>query len=377
MMWSLIIMQLPGCQTKFITISWLLIYNIFQAIGDVVGDAIMVTCARKDPVHGSSDLQMVHIVSVWLGGISGSVISSYANENFHPFIILRGFWVTSILFSILAFWIEEIHADKFSTPIENVKLSLRHIQKRIVFGSLIFLFISGAIIPSFSDIMYFWQINVLEFSKQTIALLTLISFWTASLGTFIYKFWLKNIEYRCIMILAHFIFAFASLTSFLLVSRISKNVFGLNDIFFSFFTGTLMDVLYVAFVLMPTLVLQTKIVPKNIEATVYSFFTSLLNLANTFISPIIGGIISDFFHVSKDDFTYLPTIILIQLAMCFIPILFIWLLPTNKDIDDYYEEVVKYNSEDQDSMYQSLDEVSMLSSSLLNKKGSNDPSKIA
>ena len=94
----------------------------------------------------------------------------------------------------------------------------------------------------------------------------------------------------------------------------------MNDIFFSFFTEAAADILYVAFIAMPTLVLQTKIVPKNIEATVYSFFTSFQNLANNFLSPIIGGMIANLFHVSKDDFTYFPTVLLIQIGTCFIPI---------------------------------------------------------
>ena len=222
MMWSLVVLQLPGFQNKYVTIWWLVLYNIFQAIGDVVGDAIMVTWARKDPVYGSGDLQMIHVVSVWIGGISGSIIASYANVYFHPFVILRGFWVTSIMFTVLAYWIEEIQVDQFVSPMENIKQSFQHISTRIVSGTLIFLLITWTIIPSFGDIMYYWMINELEFSKRTIALLTLIAYCTASFGTLMYNSWLKYMEYRHIMILAHFIFAFSWATSYLLVSRISK-----------------------------------------------------------------------------------------------------------------------------------------------------------
>ena len=64
MMLSLITLQLPGFQNKYITLTCLIVYNMFQAISDVVTDAIMVTCARNDPIHGSSDLQILHIVSL-------------------------------------------------------------------------------------------------------------------------------------------------------------------------------------------------------------------------------------------------------------------------------------------------------------------------
>ena len=372
MMWSLIVLQLPGFQNKYVTIWWLVLYNIFQAIGDVVGDAIMVTWARKDPVYGSGDLQMIHVVSVWIGGISGSIIASYANVYFHPFVILRGFWVTSIMFTVLAYWIEEIQVDQFVSPMENIKQSFQHISTRIVSGTLIFLLITWTIIPSFGDIMYYWMINELEFSKRTIALLTLIAYCTASFGTLMYNSWLKYMEYRHIMILAHFIFAFSWATSYLLVSRISKNVLHMNDIFFSFFTEAAADILYVAFIAMPTLVLQTKIVPKNIEATVYSFFTSFQNLANNFLSPIIGGMIANLFHVSKDDFTYFPTVLLIQIGTCFIPIWFIWLLPTNKEIDDYYENVIKSDSETQNLINTNRNEFSVPKNLLMRRKAPSD-----
>lgn len=261
-MLSLIILQLPGFQNKYITLTCLIVYNMFQAISDVVTDAIMVTCARNDPIHGSSDLQILHIVSLWAGGIVGSVVSSYVNEHFHPFVIFRGFWVTSIMFTIFAFCIKEIQLDQNTSAIENVKLSLQHISRGLVLGPLVFLFISGSIIPSFSDITYYWMITVLEFSKRTIALLALIAYCTAFVGTFIYNSWLKNIEYRYIMVLAHAVIAFAWGLSFLQVSRISKEVFGMNDIFFSFVSDAALDILYVAFVVMPTSVVQTKIVPK-------------------------------------------------------------------------------------------------------------------
>ena len=154
-------------------------------------------------------------------------------------------------------------------------------------------------------------------------------------------------EYRHIMILAHFAIAFNWTMTFLIVSRISKDVFGINDIVFSFFAEAAAYCLYVAFVGMPTLVLLTKIVPKNIEATIYSFFTSLQNLSIRFFCPMVGGIITDAFRITKDDFTNLSVVILIQIATSLIPIIFVCILPTNKEVDNYHEEVIKSNLETQ------------------------------
>lgn len=195
---------------------------------------------------------------------------------------------------------------------ENIKISLAHMSKGIVFGTLIFMLISRAVIPSYSDIMYYFMINVLDFSKKTIALLALASFSTAILGSFAYNIFLKKCEFRVTMVIAHITIGFAIMITYLLVSRISKEVLGINDILFSLFTDAALEILFVAFVFMPMLVVQTKIVPKNVEATVYSVFASLRNLASDFVSPIIGGLIADNYHVSKDNFDHIGTIVIIQ-----------------------------------------------------------------
>lgn len=161
--------------------------------------------------------------------------------------------------------------------------------QRIVFGTVLFIFISRSMVPSYSDIMYYWMINVLQFSKKTIALLALTSFFTAIAGTFLYKTFLKNFEYRCLMFTAQLIIALSVLVTLMLVTRFSKEVLGINDIFFAFFTDATIEVMYSAFVYMPTLVIQTRIVPKNVEATVYSVISSLRNIANAFVSPLVGG----------------------------------------------------------------------------------------
>jgi Na+/melibiose symporter-like transporter len=175
-------------------------------------------------------------------------------------------------------------------------------SRRIVLGTMIFMLISRAVIPSYSDIMYYFMINVLEFSKKTIALLALVAFTTAIFGSFVYNMLLKKLEFRLTMVLAHLTIGAAIMSAFLLVSRISKEVLGINDVLFSFFTDAALEILFVAFVFMPTLVVQTKIVPKNVEATVYSVFASLRNLAHDCISPFIGGIIANRFSVTRENF---------------------------------------------------------------------------
>jgi len=53
---------------------------------------------------------------------------------------------------------------------------------------------------------------------------------------------------------------------------------------------------------MPTLVMQARIIPKNVEGTIFALFMSLNNLSGSFIAPMFGAALADKFGVSSEDF---------------------------------------------------------------------------
>ena len=120
--------------------------------------------------------------------------------------------------------------------------------------------------------------------------------------------------------------------NYLFVSGFSRVVLHINDKFFCLFTDVGAEVLFQAFVYMPTLVVQTKIIPKNIEGTMFALFMSLGNLANGFVSPMFGATLATWFGVDEDDFSALSILVLIQFGLSFLPMLMIPVLPTNKQI---------------------------------------------
>ena len=142
------------------------------------------------------------------------------------------------------------------------------------------------------------------------------------------------------MIIAHVVIAIAVLGIYWLVTRISYRIFGINDYIFAFFGDAVIETLFVAFIYMPTLVLQTKVVPKNTEATVYSFFSSLMIFANQFVSPLFGSFIANLFGVTKDNFDQIGTIVLIEFVLSLAPLALIWILPTNQDIQEFHDKLL-------------------------------------
>lgn len=80
---------------------------------------------------------------------------------------------------------------------------------------------------------------------------------------------------------------------------------------FCLFTDVGGEILFQALVIMPTLVMQARIIPKNIEGTMFALFMSLSNMSSSFISPLFGATLATAFDVSSNNFTNLPILVLI------------------------------------------------------------------
>jgi hypothetical protein len=112
-------------------------------------------------------------------------------------------------------------------------------------------------------------------------------------------------------------------------------VLGINDLGFCLFTDVLGEILFQAFVCMPTLVVQAKIIPANIEGTMFALFMSMSNLSNGFVAPFVGACLSTAYGVTDEDFTRLPTLVTIQFLCSFLPLLMIPMLPNNKQLSNF------------------------------------------
>lgn len=62
---------------------------------------------------------------------------------------------------------------------------------------------------------------------------------------------------------------------------------------------------------MPTVVMQARIIPKQVEGTIFALFMSLNNLSGQFIAPLFGATLADHFGVSSEDFRMFPLLIMI------------------------------------------------------------------
>ena len=61
---------------------------------------------------------------------------------------------------------------------------------------IFYLIISGFLVPTFGSFNYYFLLDVVKISKFTYAMLTVLTFVNIFIGTFIYKQWLKECEFR-------------------------------------------------------------------------------------------------------------------------------------------------------------------------------------
>ena len=61
------------------------------------------------------------------------------------------------------------------------------------------------------------------------------------------------------------------------------------------------DTLYIAFVTLPSMVLFAKLIPPNIESSMFAMLTGLVNLSNFFLAKSLGNFINSFVGVNEQN----------------------------------------------------------------------------
>lgn len=106
------------------------------------------------------------------------------------------------------------------------------------------------------------------------------------------------------------IFLFLIFFNYLFIARITKR-FGIPDLASAIFSDIAFEVLIIAFIQLPTMVVAAKIIPSSIEATGYALFTSCGHFAGHVIAPTWGAFIAKQLNVSKADYSNMEYLILI------------------------------------------------------------------
>ena len=100
------------------------------------------------------------------------------------------------------------------------------------------------------------------------------------------------------MVIACFTNLFGSVTCILFVRQI---YFGMDPLVFMIMTSTVTDLLQDSFQRLPGMVLFAKMIPSNIESSMFAMLTGLMNLSNGFSAKQLGIFINRWVGVHEDN----------------------------------------------------------------------------
>ena len=193
--------------------------------------------------------------------------------------------------------------------------------------SVLFFLLLGCLVPSFGEFFYYYQLEVVGFSKFTYAAIGSLGFFYLVIAMQFYNWYLKDRETIIMMVIACFTNLIGSIGCILFVR---KMYFGMDPLVFMIMTSTVTDLLQDAFQRLPGMVLFAKMIPSNIESSMFAMLTGLMNLSNGFTSKMVGNGINYFVGVKEKSLEQLWILYVIQAACSLLPLLFIWLVPSKK-----------------------------------------------
>jgi len=109
--------------------------------------------------------------------------------------------------------------------------------------------------------------------------------------------------------------------------------FGLSPFYFMMISDAAIGELLSVIDLIPTGIVFAKLIPNNVEASVYALITGLINFANFFLNRMLGNFINTFVKVRRDSLDKLWQLYAIASVLSFLPLFFLWLVPSRKSIE--------------------------------------------
>ena len=139
-------------------------------------------------------------------------------------------------------------------------------------------------------------------------------------GTILYNVLLDQNEVRTMVVIACFVNLFGAVMSLLFVRNI---LLGMSPYLFTLFSTAVSEILYILFITLPSEVLFPKLIPTNIETSMFSITAGITNFGNLVMGKQLGNFVNLFFDVERENLEDLWKLYVIQCICCLLPLFFI------------------------------------------------------
>ena len=318
----------------------LILSEFSQAVCDVIADAIMVEEARKDPEGGSGALQSYCWFVLSVGGVVGSPLGGIMLDYIRPQLVIAIMGICPMLLVVVATILKE-EKTNLGVSCNTIKLRLTALwnaaKEPTIHRSLIFLYLSSMISPSYPELMVYYMKDELNFTTTFLSIINTTGFIALALGSLCYSSFFKLWNFRSIVALGQILMTLVSLLDLALVTRFNLTL-NIPDTVFALGGDSVQNMVGFAFKGMPIMVLSAKLCPEGIEATLFALFTSVMNLSSA-SSVFFGGVLTEALGVSADDYSLMWVLMLVRSLTKLIPLVFINLLPSRvvQPTDEFIE----------------------------------------
>jgi folate/biopterin transporter len=331
--------------------------NLTLSFCSILGEAIVVELSQLETEN--QDSKAKDLVSMFFFAKTlGEVISSYLKGLFVDIMPLRTIFFIACFIPIMLIIsglilvekppcherknsaLPEEEDDLIETQVQKIKSNpessevknslfqefVSFICQRSILTPLMFIIIFKAT-PSFYDPFFYFKTNELKINATDLGKIYCCSSIAVLIAILIYKAYMKDINFKKMIIIGTIISFLISLSCFLLVLRVNIK-YGISDFTVLLFATSFMSFVG-EFVLLPILSLACVLCPKNLEGTVYSVFMSCLNFGGI-LSSLNGGILTSMMGITTKNYDNLHWLILISKICTLLP------LPMLLCIDDKY-----------------------------------------
>lgn len=191
-----------------------------------------------------------------------------------------------------------------------------------------------ALTPTSESAVWFFMteptsVGGLGFSMHMIAIMSCLGNLTSIVGTLLYRAIAPLVRFNTLFAGCTVVISLVSMTQTILVNRWNL-AYGLGDWMFAIGDDIMADVLG-QIMIMPIMIMIAKLCPPGIEGTMYASILSLMNMCNT-LSDIVSATMTKRLGIARADdgrmdFTRLNTLIVVCVALNYLPLFFIDLIP--------------------------------------------------
>ena len=159
----------------------------------------------------------------------------------------------------------------------------------------------------------------------------------------LYQRYMREWETRSVVYL-NYIFVITHSFASLALTLQWNEVIGISNIVFVALTGSTIFPIIIALHMLPPFVLIAKITPAHVEATIFSFAASVLNIGIHFGAKYMGLFWNKlFFNINTDNLDEFWKLCLVELCLAFVCLLYVPILPTWEEVRIQQEHLKELN----------------------------------